>query len=128
MTRMRERCESLLDEGELIELEAEGTCKLGLLSDFGEGCVYLTDRRLLWIRRDISLIGPLLFWIPDVVDILRSDIEKLRKASDFTRAWLEITVDGKDYKLRIGKGFSPMLRENPETTQTWFDRLTHEKA
>lgn len=125
---MRTRCESMLDEGELIELAAEATCKLGFFSDFGAGCAYLTDRRLLWLRRDTPIIGSLLFWIPDVVDLRRSDFEKLGKGSDLTRAWLEITAGGKNYKLRVGKGPYPMLRDNPQTTQIWFDRLTHEKA
>ena len=121
--RVRERCEKLLEDDETILLEAEATCKLGLLSEFGAGCAYLTEHRLLWLRRDAPLIGPLLFWIPNLVEIQRSEIDTVRKVSDFSRAWLDMTTKGKNYKLRLGRGPYPMLRDNPDTTEEWFQAI-----
>ena len=121
--RMRERCEKLLEDGETILLAADATCKLGLLSDFGMGGAYLTELRILWLRRDIPVITPLLFWIPDVVEIQLSEIDTIRKVSDFSRAWLDITTEGKNYKLRMGRDSYLMLRDNPETTEEWFQAI-----
>ena len=121
--KLRKRCEELLTSGEDILLEAEATCKLGLLSEFGAGRAYLTGRRIVWIRRNTPLLRPLLFWIPDVVTIELSSIDQIRLIRQLTRAWLRIEADGKTYAIRLGKGPYPTLRDNPKTTEEWFHAI-----
>jgi hypothetical protein len=121
--RLRSRCQELLGEKEDILLEAEATCKLGLLNEFGAGRAYLTNRRIIWIRRSTPLLRPLLFWIPDVVAIERTSIDQIRMVRDLTRAWLSIGAGGKTYALRLGKGPYPTLRDNPKTTEEWLHAL-----
>jgi hypothetical protein len=112
-----------LREEEDILLEAEATCKLGLLSEFGAGRAYLTNRRIIWIRRMTPLVRPLLFWIPDIVIIERASIGRVRMTRELTRAWLSIEADGKTYAMRFGKGPYPTLRDNPRTTEEWLHAL-----
>ena len=126
--KLLERCRALLDGGERIILETEATCKLGLLSEFGAGRAYLTDRRIIWIRRKTPLIRPLLFWIPDVVTLKRSLIEELQMTRHLTRAWLTMRAQGKRYIFRLGQGPYPTLRQNPETTEEWNNELNRKQA
>lgn len=121
--KLRRRCQALLAAGEEIQLEAEATCKLGYLSEFGAGRAYLTGRRIIWIRRSTPLVRPLLFWIPGVVAIELASIERLQMIRDLTRAWLRIETDGKTYAIRPGKGPYPTLRDNPRTTEEWLHTI-----
>lgn len=121
--KLRKRCQELLGSREEILLEAEATCKLGLLTMFGSGRAYLTGRRIVWIRRSTPVLRPLLFWIPDVVTIELPAVDRLRMIRQLTRAWLQIEVDGKTYALRLGKGPYPTLRDNPKTTEEWLDAI-----
>jgi hypothetical protein len=117
---LRKRCEELLTSGEDILLEAESTCKLGLLSEFAAGRAYLTNRRIVWISRSPALVRALAFWIPDAVTIELPFIDRVRMIRQLTRAWLQIEADGKTYAIRPGKGPYPTLRDNPNTTEDWF--------
>jgi hypothetical protein len=121
--KLWKRCEELLTSGEGVLLEAEATCKLGLLSQFGAGRAYLTDRRILWIRRSTPLLRPLLFWIPDVVSIELPSIDRLHIMRELAWAWLWIHAAGKIYSIRPGKGPYPMLRDNRKTTEEWFHAI-----
>jgi hypothetical protein len=121
--KLQKRCQELLGSGEEILLEAEATCKLGLLSEFGRGRAYLTGRRIVWIPRSAAVVRALVFWIPDAVTIELSSIERLRMIRQLTRAWLRIEADGKTYAIRLGKGPYPTLRDNPETTEEWFHAI-----
>ena len=121
--KLRRRCEGLLAPGEEILLEAEARCKLGYLSDFGAGRAYLTGSRVLWIRRSTPLLRPLLFWIPDVVTVELSSIDRVRMIRQLSRAWLRLETAGRTYHIRLGKGPYPTLRDNPATTEDWLHAI-----
>jgi hypothetical protein len=121
--QLPERCSVTLDANESIVLQAEATCKVGRFREFGSGRAYVTDRRILWIRRRTPLIGRLLPWIPDLVEIRREMIDRVNIERDLTRAWLRIEVGGRIYLLRLGVGPYPALRDNPETTERWHKVL-----
>jgi hypothetical protein len=121
--KLRKRCEELLTSGEDILSEAESTCKLGLLSEFGAGRAYLTNRRIVWISRSPALVRALAFWIPDVVTIELPSIDRLHMMGELARAWLSIHAAGKTYVIRLGKGPYPMLRDNPRTTEKWLHAI-----
>jgi hypothetical protein len=121
--KLQKRCQELLGSGEEILLEAEATCKLGLLSEFGRGRAYLTGRRIVWIPRSAAVVRVLVFWIPDAVTIDLSSIDQVRMIRQLTRAWLLIEADGKKYAIRLGKGPYPALRDNPRTTEEWLHAI-----
>lgn len=124
MNRLRQQCQELLVPGERIELEAEAGGWIGPVNVLGAGRAYLTNSRLIWLRRATPLIRPLLFWIPDVVQIPFSSVESLRVVRQFPkRAWLRLRADGKEYGFRLGKGPFPLLRDNPLTTERWFEAM-----
>ena len=126
--KLRKRCEALLEPGEAIALEAEATVKLGYLSEFGSYRAYLTNLRLICIRRSTPILRPLLFWIPDLVIIALSSMQRVKLWKEFTRAWLVIETEGKRYSIRLGQGPYPMLRDNPETTQDWLSAIENARA
>ena len=90
----------------------------------GAGRAYLTNSRLIWLRRATPLIQPLLFWIPDVVQTPFSSVESLRLVRQFPRrAWLRLRAGGKEYGFRLGKGPFPLLRDNAQITKRWFEAM-----
>jgi hypothetical protein len=116
---LRQRCEGLLRDGEQILLVAESTMlKLGLLRQAGSGYACLTDQRIIWIRRGISL-----FWIPSMLAIDRSSIIAPYLVRDVTRSWLVLKTEPETYSLRLGMGPYPKLTDNPETTEVWAHAL-----
>lgn len=120
---LEERCQRLLQPGEDIVLRAEATCRLGLLSEFGAGRAWLTNRRIIWIRRSAPFLRRFLLWIPDVVTIDRTSITRVQLMRSLSRAWLRVESDGGTYSIRLGRGPYPALRDNPRTTEEWLHAL-----
>jgi hypothetical protein len=123
VSNLDEPCQKVLDPGEQILLRGEATCKLGLLSQFGAGRAWLTNRRIIWIRRSTPLLRRLLFWIPDIVSIDRTSIRRVQLMRSLSRAWLRVESDGGTYSIRLGRGPYPALRDNPRTTEEWLHAL-----
>ncbi|MBI4301918.1 MAG: hypothetical protein HY664_04885 [Chloroflexi bacterium] len=129
--QLRQHCESLLEPGEEIKLAAEATCKLGLLTQLGLGRAFLTDRRMLFLRRRMPFgIDRLFFWIPDMVTITLSEIDDVRMVEGLNKAFLVIRVGAQSYALRLGTSsfMMLMLRHNPETTRYWLDTIQNARG
>ena len=119
----------MLTNGERILLNAECTVYQRRLPfpSLGSGRAFLTDRRLIWIRRwSPPVLTQLLsrLSMPDLIDVPLSRIDILRRE----RAWvnsfnLRIGSNGKEYVFRLGKGPYPLLRQNPRTSEEWFGAL-----
>ncbi|MDZ4277879.1 MAG: hypothetical protein U1B78_01940 [Dehalococcoidia bacterium] len=86
--------------------------------------MYLTNERLIWIRRATPLIHPFLFWIPDTIEFPLTTIDSLELVRQGpSRAWLRLKFGTKIYSFRLGEGPYPLLKDNPTTTQVWFDEI-----
>ena len=104
-------------------MEAEAAGWIGPINVLGTGRAYLMDRRFIWIRRATPLIRPLLFWVPEVIEIELTRIERITLVREWWRAWLEIRSGGRQYRFRLGQGPYPFLKDNPRTTQQWFKEI-----
>ena len=112
----------MLAPGEEILLEAEAAVNVARPLDHREGRAYLTTRRIIWIRRTMTLLGPFLFvlWLlPREVTVELSSMDQVRIVRQWTRAWLRIKAGGKVYHFRVGKGPYPLLRDNRKTVEEW---------
>ena len=128
--KLRQRCEEMLADNEQIELDAECVVynpRRLLFPNLGVGRAFLTDKQLIWIRRDSPpMFRPLLSWMrmPELIHLSVSGIEILRRERWGLRAfYLRIRSEGKDYVLRLGRGPYPLLRLNPQTSEEWFSML-----
>jgi len=102
-------------------LEAESNLKLGVLSLFGAGRVFLSDRQVIWLRR-----GPewtRMPWVPIEVIIPLSEIQRVGRVHELGRSWLSIATEGRTYQLVVGVGPYPLLRRTPETCDLWYSKL-----
>ncbi len=127
--KLRQRCEEMLGDNEQILLDAECVMyrRRLLFPNLGAGRAFLTDKRLIWVRRYSSpVFRPLLSWvrIPELIDLSVSGIEILRRERWGLRAfYLRIRSEGRDYVLRLGRGPYPLLRQISQTSEEWFSML-----
>ena len=127
--RLRRRCEEMLTNDEQILLDAECSVhrRSFLFPQLGAGRAFLTDRRLIWIRRStppvLRKLLPLMN-IPDLLDVPLPRIEMLRRERWGLNSFhLRIRSEGKEYFYRLGRGPYPLLRQNPQTSEEWFGAL-----
>lgn len=119
----------MLAPQEQVILEAEAAAWTGPANVLGAGRAYLTDSRLIWLRRATPLIRRFLFWIPEVVEISFSSIETAKLTHQFPRrAWLRIRANGKKHAFRLGEGPFPLLRNNPQTTERWLREIESRRS
>jgi hypothetical protein len=118
--RLRAKCEQILGADEHIVLEADANLASNLLPfplfELGGGRAYLTNERIIWLRH----FAGIMFWIPEFVVIRRQDV----RAADITRLGLfsGILLRTGDYwyRLRLGKGPFPLLRDIAKTAEEWY--------
>ncbi len=127
--KLRRRCEEMLAVDEEILLDAECSVyrRTLLVPGLGAGRAFLTGVRLIWIRR--STPAPLTWFlsvakIPELIEVQLSNVETLRRERWGLNSFhLRIQTDSREYFFRLGKGPYPLLRQNPETSEQWFEML-----
>lgn len=115
----------MLEPDESIVLEAEAQGKIGMVHRLDPGRAYLTPLRIIWLSRKIPIIHSL-YWfyrIPDSFSIPIADIRRVIPGKDLSSAWLLILSDKQQYSLRLGREPYWRLRDNPATTNEWFDKI-----
>ena len=127
--KLRRRCEEMLTNDEEILLDAECSVyrRRFPFPTLGAGRAFLTDRRLIWIRRStppmLRKLLPLMN-IPELIDVRLPRIEMLwRERWGLNSFHLRIRSEGKEYFYRLGRGPYPLLLQNPQTSEEWFGRL-----
>ncbi len=128
--KLRQRSEKMLADNEQIVLDAECVVynrRRLLFPLLGVGRAFLTDKRLIWIRRySPPMFRPLLSWMrmPELIDLSVSVIDILRREPFGLRAFcLRIRSEEREYVLRLGRGPYPLLRQISQTSQQWFEVL-----
>ncbi len=126
--KLKAQCERMLEEGESILLDAECSVyrRKWPFPQLSAGRGFLTDSRLIWIRRWAALPADLLrrMSIPDVIEISLSQIDVLRRERWGLNSFhVRIGSKGNEYYYYFGRGPYPLLRRNPEISEEWFNRL-----
>lgn len=94
----------------------------------GAGRLYLTNRRIIWLRRGWTVVRKLVFWIPDEIAIPLESIRHVRVAKQLPRRrWLRLRADNDEYAFMIGQGPYPMLRDQDRLAQEWLRDIEHER-
>ena len=127
--KLRQRCEEMLaaDEEILLDTECSVYRRRFPFPDIGPGRAFLTDARLIWIRRStpspFSWLLPLMS-IPESIEVRLPRVEMLRRERWGLNSFhLRIRSEGREYFYRLGKGPYPLLRQNPQTSTEWFSML-----
>ncbi len=128
--KLRQRCEEMLADNEQIVLDAECVVynrRRLLFPNLGVGRAFLTDKRLIWIRRySPPMFRPLLSWMrmPELIELSVSGIDILRREPWGLRAfYLRIRSEEREYVFRLGRGPYPLLRQISQTSEQWFEML-----
>ncbi len=131
--KLRARCERLLVGGEAIQLEGEAVCIVyGVgLPRLGFGRSFLTNQRVIWIRRTVfPFLDRLLFWLPVQIELPIANLNsvELMKGGWGSPAFLVIEFGEDRHFFQLGKGPYPFIRNNPSTTKEWFRTIEEIRA
>ncbi len=117
--RLEERCKALLEPGEQIVLEAEAGGWVSPTGEIGWGRIFLTNARLLWVQRGRWFVWKLGSWVPDVLVLRLSDVDRVSLSKTFLATHLTINANGRQYIVRLARDFF-LIRATCRSAQQWL--------
>lgn len=119
--RLDERCGSMLSSEERIIRSDESSGWKAPLMVLGGGRLYLTNRRIIWLRRGWAAVRRIVFWIPDEIAMPLHSVRDVRVTKQSPmRRWLRLRADSQEYAFMIGKGPYPLLRDQAFVAESWL--------
>ena len=123
--KLRRRCEEILANDERILLDADALCII--FPRVAPGRAFLTEDRLIWIRRTMfPLLDRLLFWMPKLLQLPLRDISEvthLEKHGWWSAAFVRIAYQGDMHHFQLSRGPFPLQLGNAKVTREWFTTL-----